>query len=104
MMDQLRLYRVDVSSEEQLERYEQLFELALTSVIFGMGEQRSFHFLTFMTVQDFCTLRCTCFAVALDGGSHVCPLPIRLSYFFPFEWPYPPVIKRGWLGNLDLVQ
>ena len=104
MMDQLRLYRVDVSSEEQLERYEQLFELALTSVIFGMGEQRSFHFLTFMTVQDFCTLRCPCFAVAVDGGSHVCPLPIRLSYFFPFEWPYPPVIKCGWLGNLDLVQ
>ena len=39
-----------------------------------------------------------------NGGSHVGPLPIPVSSCFPFEWPYPPVIKCGWLGNLDLVQ
>ena len=82
MMDQLRLYRVDVSSEEQLERYEHLFELALTSVIFGMGEQRSFHFLTFMTVQDFCTLRCPCgrwFPCLSTSNSFVIFFPIRMA-------------------------
>jgi hypothetical protein len=60
-MEQLRAYRVDVSSAEHLDRYEQLFELQLTSVIFGMGERQSFLFFSFMTVQDFSVMRCTCF-------------------------------------------
>jgi hypothetical protein len=65
-MNQLQRLRIDVYSEEQLERYEQLFDLRMTHVLFGMGEQGSFLFFGFLTVQDFCILRVTCFAVAVE--------------------------------------
>jgi hypothetical protein len=65
-MDQLQQFRIDVYSEEQLDRYEQLFDLRMTHILFGMGEQRSFIFFGFPTLQDFCLLRVTCFAVAVE--------------------------------------
>ena len=66
-MNQLQQFRVDdVTTEEQLDRYEQLFELQLTSTIFGMGERQNFMFFSFLTIRDFCVLRSTCFAVAVD--------------------------------------
>ena len=35
-------------------------------MVFGMGEQRSFLFFRFLTMQDVCILRVTCFAVAVE--------------------------------------
>ena len=65
-MDRLRQCRIDVYSENQLNRYEQLFELRLTSVVLGLGVRQSIQFVTYFTVQDLCIFRCTCFAIAVD--------------------------------------
>ena len=65
-MNQLQQVRIDVHTSEQLDRYEQLFELPLTSTIFGLGERQNFMFFSFLTIQDFCIFRVTCFAVAVD--------------------------------------
>ena len=65
-MDRLRQCRIDVFSENQLDRYEQLFELRLTSVVLGLGVQQSIQFITYFTAQDLCIFRCTCFAIAVD--------------------------------------
>lgn len=76
-MNQLQQLRVDVYSEEQLDRYEQLFDLRMTSILFGMGEERSFIFFRFLTVQDFCILRVACFAVAVELHDILEDLAIR---------------------------
>ena len=65
-MDFLQRHRVDVYNANQLDRYEQLFDLQLTSVVFGLGMQQSVQFLLWFTVQDLCIFRCTCFAIAVD--------------------------------------
>eukprot|EP00435_Cladocopium_sp_Y103_P065113 s726_g27.t1 len=59
-------HRIDVWIENDLDRYEQLFEIQLAHVIFGMGEQRGLHFVSFFTIEDVCILRCTAFAVAVE--------------------------------------
>ena len=65
-MERLRQCCIDVYSEDQLDRYEQLFELRLTSVVLGLGVWRSIQFVTYFTSQDLCIFRCTCFAIAVD--------------------------------------
>ena len=65
-MDLLRQTRIDVFTENQLDRYEQVFEIHMTHTVFGLGAQQSIFFLTFFTIEDFCTFRCSCFAVGVE--------------------------------------
>ena len=65
-MQYLRTHRIDVQTDEQLERYDQLFVIPLTHTVFGLGERRSIEFVQFLTTVDFCNFRCVCFAVGVD--------------------------------------
>jgi hypothetical protein len=65
-MQFLRDNRIDVYNADQLDRYEQLFELPLTHTIFGLGVQQSIGFVTFLTIGDVCILRGCCFAIAVE--------------------------------------
>ena len=58
--------RIDVYTDEHLDRYEQLFEMTMSHTCFGMGETQSLSFITFFTMEDICVLRCTCFAVGVE--------------------------------------
>ena len=65
-MQSLRDNRIEVYTAEQLDRYEQLFDLPLTHTIFGLGVQQSISFVTFLTIGDVCILRVCCFAIAVE--------------------------------------
>ena len=65
-MEYLRQHRSDVYPEDHLDRYEQLFDILMIHTIFGMGALQSVWFLTFLTIDDVCIFRCTCFAVGVE--------------------------------------
>ena len=65
-MQYLRDNRIDVSNAEQLDRYEQLFELPLTHTIFGLGVSQSIGFVAFLTIRDVYIFRSCCFAIAVE--------------------------------------
>ena len=65
-MDYLQARRIDVHTAEQLDRYEQLFDIPMSHTMFGMGDLQSVAFLQFLTLEDVCTLRSACFAIGVE--------------------------------------